>query len=198
MSGETRIFPSSLVDDWSAEFKQNVGCRLNRWFTVDHIDQMYSTAIAKDFAIKAKSFDLEFDAISENELPDTIVDVLSPFAHVMSATPTAHYTDKVLTSPYVFSKIKPGGTVAPHRDPDRETVIYCTLAHPGTRTAPLELYYENEIMFIDNRYLSFYAWSAQNLHGVFNNDYNDTRISLGCTLTISYTEFIDRFRSYII
>ena len=117
----------------------------------------------------------------------------------MSKTTTISYpTETIHPTPYTLTKVKAGKIIVPHIDPGRLAVLYFVLKTPDEECAPLELYHNSDIMYIDNQHLSVYAWSTQNIHAVFNDLYDEDRIALTCVLTVPYTEFVEKFKSYMI
>lgn len=79
-------------------------------------------------------------------------------------------------------------------------VLYITLGPENIKYRPMEIYHDDNILLLrkkemDLENVRIYVWNSCKLHGVFNNEFE--RVNAQIRLTMTYEEFVSKFRDLI-
>ena len=196
ITNQPRIFENSSYDNWTDDFRQNVACRLNLDVTAQDLDDL--SAIKNSIEYKTAG-GLGRGPIYREQLPERIVAMLDPFKEDFPEPFDAIIGGKyhLADTPYMFGQCKADGCIPPHVDIRRQLILLIIVAQPEVYTSPFEAYYDNGIVFIDNKHISFYAIGTKTLHGVVNAEQPE-RHTFQCTLDMSYSEFKEKYSHFMV
>lgn len=191
----SRVFANSFYDDWTDEIKQTVVSRLTLPISGMDIDELLKLGERGEYSY---SGNLGGATFLEEDLPTQIQEVLAPFKQDLKPEVIREYAGKKKTlTPYIVGHIESGQCVVPHVDPTREMILIMQLGHPGTEMAPLEIYHNNQIIYVDNNAICLYAVNTKQIHGVMNT-YFPSRYTFQVSMGITYKEFVQKYRTYIV